>query len=56
MLLIFAQVGASPCGQRDAGKGRGLCTSAERHNVDGLGRGEGGAASQKGLLNRWGII
>lgn len=56
MKLIFAQVGVSPCGQREVGKDLGLCSRAEQHNIDGLGREEGGRASQKGLLNRWGII
>jgi len=54
--LVLAQVGASPCGHWDVGKGCGLGSGAEQISVDGLEREEEAGASQKGLLSRWGII
>lgn len=43
MQLNFAQVGASPVDSRTWGKeGHGLCSRAEQHNVDRLGRGGAG--------------
>lgn len=47
MQFILAQVDTPLCWQWNTRNGCSLCSRAEKHNVDGLGRGGGEGVSQR---------